>query len=200
MASKKTRQAGVGAKCSIIPRYIHPKQDLRNLPERVHVVVASREEKTINKKQQVCYTFNFNGSFCFANIRFCKIEEEGARKDFFDPPERQEESENFKEPKIKWKKSKAKEILTDMIVDGTIPEDPEDKTMLLDDIYQAPLLGLGWNSDRCLEALRRRLCSATSFVRSTLDGYSKVSYVVVASLLLAVSLGDTTTMYEVVTS
>ncbi|MEL7343110.1 MAG: hypothetical protein AAGM67_21680, partial [Bacteroidota bacterium] len=44
-------------------------------------------------------------------------------------------SNQFKEPKVKWKKSTAQKILFEMLLEGTIPDSKEDVSMSLEHIY-----------------------------------------------------------------
>jgi hypothetical protein len=73
-----------------------------------------------------------------------KITEEGKKEDLFDPPGPDEEEEvdvrgPFREPKIKWRKSKAKQLLYEAIMDGVVPLEAKDEhgnmTMSIKDIY-----------------------------------------------------------------
>lgn len=131
---QKGERPGKGAVCTVITRFIHPKQNNPNKQHRSSVVLTDRVVKLVNRKEQQCFTFTIdggNGEECFAIERYCKVVKEGPKKDFFDPLL---EDDDFKEPSIKWKKSKAKEILTEMIIQGDIPEDPDDPTPV-DDIY-----------------------------------------------------------------
>jgi hypothetical protein len=134
MAPRRKRP-GVGAKASLLTRFIHPKQNNPDKSHRSDVILISRETLLVNRKQQVCFTFNLNGTLCHAVQSHFNIEEEGKREDLFDPPEREIETNNFKEPKIKWQKSKAKKDLYNLIMEGVISDDPSDHSTLIEDIY-----------------------------------------------------------------
>ena len=139
--SKNKLYAGTGAICSILTRFIHPKLHNPDKDHRSIVKLISKEEKTVNRKRQVCYTFKIvcdnNTEYCAVKKHF-KIEKEGNRDDFFETPPRQLESATFKEPKTKWRKSQAKKILYELIRDGTVPlhaTDSNGQPMSMEDIY-----------------------------------------------------------------
>ncbi|KAG7356966.1 hypothetical protein IV203_001654 [Nitzschia inconspicua] len=135
MAMKKRgERPGKGAKCSVLTRFIYPKQNVTNSQQRSEVVLVAREERMVNRKLQRCFTFVLDGNECFANERYCKVLQEGKKEDLFEPFTCEEETVGFKEPRIKWKKSKAKDILTYMIIQGDISDDPNDPTPV-DDIF-----------------------------------------------------------------
>ena len=142
MANRKLR-AGVGAKASVLTRFIHPKQHNGDPKHRSNVVLIGREERSVNQKDQVFYTFRMDDSeaVMYAVTRHVKILEQGKKEDFFDKMTPTEEAAEalaavFKEPKTKWRKSKAKKILYQAILDGTVPlNDKNFETMSLEDIY-----------------------------------------------------------------
>jgi nitroimidazol reductase NimA-like FMN-containing flavoprotein (pyridoxamine 5'-phosphate oxidase superfamily) len=86
----------------------------------------------VNCKVRRSFTFIVNENEWFENERYCKVIVEGKKEDLFDPGERDEETEVFKEPKIKWRKSKAKEIPTNMIIQ-------EDSSTPIDDIFMVSM-------------------------------------------------------------
>jgi hypothetical protein len=139
MTTKRKKRPGKGAICSVLTKFIHPKQYNEDPTHRSDVLLISREERKVNGKIQMCYTFRVveetDGPICHAVMRHFRIEKEGKREDLFDNPQREQEAEGFKEPKIKWRKSKAKAILWALILDGTVPQDPKNTTMSLEDIY-----------------------------------------------------------------
>ena len=115
---KKTLRPGVGAKATILTRFIHPRIENLDKQHRSEVVLVAREERNVNRKQQTCYTFslvNDDSNLIHHAVKtHFKIIKEGTKEELFDPPgpdaeeEEEEENEPFKEPKIKWRKSKAK--------------------------------------------------------------------------------------------
>lgn len=132
--AKKKLYAGKGATCSILTRFIHPKQHNEDKQHRSKIVLLAKEMKLVNRKQQQCYTFTIVGgddTVFHAVMKHCVVEKEGKREDFFETPPREKEAANFREPKTKWRKSLAKKLLYDRIMDGTIPLLPEDQTMTL---------------------------------------------------------------------
>lgn len=133
----KKRRPGKGAKGSLLTRFIHPKIAC-DKNDRAEVVLEERKEMEVNKKYQMCYTFKLVGddeNIYHAVKSHVRIEEEGPKKDLFDPAGRDLETNAFKEPKIKWRKSLAKELLYERIIDGSIPLDPADESMSLEEIY-----------------------------------------------------------------
>jgi len=73
--------------------------------------------------------------------RYVKLVKEGDRSKRFVEVDSADE-EDFTEPKIKWRKSEAKEILYKLVVDGVIPLEAKDSnnqpTMAIRDIYNLP--------------------------------------------------------------
>ena len=148
-SSKLLLRAGVGAKCSIYTRFLHPKlhEYADQKDHRSSVVLISAEKMKVNKKMIDCYTCSVEGIddavFHAARTHF-KMEQNGPEGfDSFFIPLTEEEKEqqrqivtsgNFQEPRKKWKKSQARKILYEMIMDGTIDdEDNEDEN--IHDIY-----------------------------------------------------------------
>ena len=94
-------RAGVGAKVSILTKFIHPSEHVRtkhpNLEKqhRTEGVLIGREEKTVTRRLQECYTFrsgDFEGHVMHAVKRYVKIVEEGGEADLFDAPEAPEDN------------------------------------------------------------------------------------------------------------
>jgi hypothetical protein len=81
----------------------------------------------VNKKDQECFVFEENGVDYHAVKRYFKVIEEGDASGFNSLEEEaaqrraKEAADAFKEPKVKWRKSKAKHILYELLMDGTIP-------------------------------------------------------------------------------
>jgi hypothetical protein len=88
MAPRKKRP-GVGAKASLLTRFVHPKQNNPDKSHRLDVILISREALLVNRKEQVCFTFILNRVCCHAVQSHFRLEEEGKRGDLFDPPERE---------------------------------------------------------------------------------------------------------------
>jgi len=140
---KRKLRAGVGAKASILTKFIHPKQQNGDATHRSNVILISKEERKVNRKNQVCYTFCMDGDdrVMYAVERYFKILEEGNKEGYFvplNPAEEaaQKEAKVFKEPKTKWRKSKAKMILYEALLDSTVPlDDKRFEAMSLEDIY-----------------------------------------------------------------
>ena len=135
---KKKLRPGAGAKASLLTRFIHPKQNNSDKQHRSEVILTSREARNVNRKQQQCYTFVLAGVECHAVASHFKVLEEGKREDLFDDPgpeeeEYPEESPYFKEPKTKWRNSKAKRLLYAALMEGIVPM--EANSMSLHDIY-----------------------------------------------------------------
>jgi hypothetical protein len=134
---KMKMRAGAGAKATVLTKMIYPRQSNPN--GKSTVVLMAEETKTINKRQQPCYTFRVDGddTICYAIKRYVHVFEEGDHDKLFDPNENQRPSQRSNQQqhenkKNKWRKSKAKKILYDMLLDGTVPMD---NTMPLEDIY-----------------------------------------------------------------
>lgn len=136
----------MGTKCSIFTRFLHPQQ-VQYSGQKEHrssVELVGAQTIKIKNKEKDCYLCTVDGAddvFHAAKSHF-KIEEEGPEDLFFVPLTDEEKegrrqaktSEKFQEPKTKWKKSEAKKILWNMILDGTI-SDSDNETEDLTDIY-----------------------------------------------------------------
>ena len=134
-------RAGAGAKATVLTKMIYPRQSNPN--GKSTVVLMAEETKTINKRQQPCYTFVVDGddnNICYAIKRYVHVFEEGDHDKLFDPNENQrpsrqrakQQQQSKENKKNKWRKSKAKQILYEMLLDGTVPME---NTMPLEDIY-----------------------------------------------------------------
>ena len=138
-------------------------------------------------RNQLCYAFRLDGNdetIYHAVTSHFRVENEGRREDLFDAPEREKENESFKEPSIKWGKSKAKGLLYERILDGSIPLNPEDSLMTLEEIYsvEAEFHKYQWNfvvMDGDSEKPRKigkpdptpKLSKAAAMVASQLNAY-----------------------------
>ncbi len=137
MARKKKLRAGSGAKCSIMTRFLHPKQIefANDKQHRSTVTLLSKLRKKVNRKDQDCYMCSKEGlqdqGELYAVASHFKIEEEGPKELLFDPVSESDAEEQpmgvFKEPKVKWKKSEAKRILYHLILDGSVPDHATDE-------------------------------------------------------------------------
>ena len=134
-------RAGEGAKATILTRYIYPRQPGYNpkSKEESVVVLIAEAEITINKKKQECYTFTVTGDdnsehVCHAIKRYVHVYEEGDKTKVFDLTLPGPETLHaLLENKVKWRKSKAKKVLYELLIDGIVPM--EDGVMPLEDIY-----------------------------------------------------------------
>lgn len=143
MSKKKKLYPGIGAKGSILSRFLKPK-----LPEnsekdhRSNVLLFDffYEGRRLN------FRFHLEGDetkrVYSAISRFVKITEEGELHDLFFESDKRPKSlrdakallDAEKEPD-KWGKSKARQLLYDDLMDGLVPLDPKDKSMSIEDIY-----------------------------------------------------------------
>ena len=63
------KQHGIGARCTILTKYVHPSHLVREShvnsdkealsKHRIEVVLVGVEEKLVNRKKQSCFTFRF---------------------------------------------------------------------------------------------------------------------------------------------
>lgn len=164
MARKKLRP-GVGANASILTRFIHPRLENPDRQHRSQVVLSGREDIVVNRKLQQCFLFSLDGvdGTFHAVAKHFKILNEGPRDSFFDPAD-PEESGPFKEPKIKWRKSRAKKLLYNDLLDGVVPMEQQDangnETMSIEDIYMIHEEFLLYDFDKFknrLKALRKKI-------------------------------------------
>ena len=149
MGKNRKLYAGVGAKCTILTRFIHPRVVIDDKGHRTTIKLLSKERKTISRKQQECFVFTCldgpaSDTTGYSVKSHVIITKEGNKSLFFSSEdvaaaEKREEAENFIEPTIKWRKSKAKNLLHKAIMNGTVPEKALDidgnTTMTLDAIY-----------------------------------------------------------------
>jgi hypothetical protein len=146
MTKKVKLFPGIGAKCTVLTRFIHPRVVPDDQNHRTTVVLMEKEQKKVNQRQQECFVFRCLDGPSSNNICYCvkshlTVTEEGDRVAFFYPEdvaaaEYRDEQANFVEPKITWRNSKAKQLLHDAIVDGRIPEeDNGDEIMGIEETY-----------------------------------------------------------------
>jgi hypothetical protein len=112
MARKRKLRPGKGAKALIITRFIKPNQPLPD-----------------NNKAKDIYKFRYEldaeedgGDVLSANVRYGKVTMEGGRNDLFDGPG-EPLPEPFKEPKRKWRNSRARRLLYDDVKNGVVQFD-----------------------------------------------------------------------------
>jgi hypothetical protein len=132
-------RAGEGAKAKILTRMIYPRHQDNEPKSESIVVLIDEADITVNRKLQQCYRFKVDGDddqICHAIKRYVHVFEEGDKDKLFDPtlPGPEEQSKEKKKKKDNWRKSKAKQILYEMLMDGTVPME-DDPNMPLEDIY-----------------------------------------------------------------
>lgn len=122
---------GIGAKGSILTRFIKPKQVAVNedANHRSNIVIRGWYS---NNKGTVYYEFlcdNGDTALQYGAARMVKIHEEGTPTEFFigQAPQR---AEKAKEPKVKWNKSTARKLLYEDIRTGLVT-----KEMTKEEIY-----------------------------------------------------------------
>ena len=145
-----TVKAGIGTQCSIFTKFLQPPPiDVEELEDgnRTNVVLVREETVTRGKKEIKGYICTIVGwenaeqEFWAPWNRF-KKEKEGPEEGFFTPLTQEEKEERrvqkasaaFIEPKIKWRKSKAKQVLYEMIMEGII-SDVDDESENIEEIY-----------------------------------------------------------------
>ena len=131
----KTLFAGVGAKGTVLSRFVTPKTHDVPDEDRMDVVLVGEEKQTIRGgKEKTLYTFRRETDgdeqplLLSATARYVKIVKEGDPHMYFDPKALEKKirgAESFKEPKIKWKKSKGKRLLYKDLMDGIVPLDDD---------------------------------------------------------------------------
>ena len=96
MPPKKKKQIGVGAHCSVLLKYLHPKQKIdeviplnarRNKQELDECVVVSRETRNIKRKPKICIVLkhnSFGNNHIYCAERYAKVKVEGEEDGFFD--------------------------------------------------------------------------------------------------------------------
>jgi hypothetical protein len=96
MPPKKKKQIGVGAHCSVLLKYLHPKQKIdeviplnarRNKQELDECVVVSRETRNIKRKPKICIVLkhhSFGDNHIYCAERYAKVRIEGEEDGFFD--------------------------------------------------------------------------------------------------------------------
>ena len=90
---RKTKRAGVGAKCSVIIRFVHPSREVSKViqnssaNERLNDLLLIKEDRrNVNHRESTCYVFRhekFESIELYAAKRLVKIEVEGPEDGFF---------------------------------------------------------------------------------------------------------------------
>jgi hypothetical protein len=135
MHGKKAKKlyAGAGAKGTVLYRFVTPKTTDDD-EERMNVVLVGELKQVQGGKEKTVYTFRreHDGEerpLLSAIARYVKIVEEGDPRKYFDPKALENKlrgADSFKEPRVKWKKSKARRLLYQDLTDGVVPlaDDP----------------------------------------------------------------------------
>jgi hypothetical protein len=150
MARKRKLRPGKGAKAIILTRFIKPNQPLpdNNRDHRSNLVLVERVK---DAKAKDIYKFRYDidaeeeaGNFLSANVhhvlsanvRYVKVTMEGDSNDLFDGPG-EPLPEPFKEPKKKWRNSRARRLLYDDVKNGVVQFGGNNNkpVMALEDIY-----------------------------------------------------------------
>lgn len=133
MPRRRGKRAGVGAKATILSKYIQPKQNNVDKSHRSDIILESQFD---DEKGKACYEFRFAdnpyGPLLYGNTRFIKVLEEGDPEGIFDLGEGEKGM-------VKWKDSEARRLLYEDVLDGIIPLTAKDSeghtTMELEEIY-----------------------------------------------------------------
>ena len=94
---RKKLHHGVGAKCEVLTKFIHPSKHVRDkyinhdnsamVNHQMEVLLVGVEDKIVRNKYQLCYTFradNFPGILLYAVKKHVVVKEEGAVEHFFE--------------------------------------------------------------------------------------------------------------------
>jgi hypothetical protein len=130
MAKQRKLRPGKGAKGSVLTRFIKPNQHVPYAGHRSDVIIESRLTDEEGRKEM--YSFRYEGmpesQVLYASARYVRIEEEGEIGEIFDDPEGEQG-----EGKVPWANSKARTLLYNDVLTGTIPL--ERGTISLENIY-----------------------------------------------------------------
>jgi hypothetical protein len=92
---------GTGAKCSLITRFAYAKRTGLEKDHRTTCILTKMQTIALNRKQQICFFFEVDGTEYYAAKRYFTVEEEGDEAGFFFPEdaaqrkkEREEEKKN----------------------------------------------------------------------------------------------------------
>lgn len=169
-------RAGIGAKARILTKMIYPKRPA-NAGEQTIVILEAEQEIMINRKMQPCYTFKIDGTneSCHAIKRYVHVTEEGDAANIFDKLLPGPEDPIFAKPKkqVKWRKSKSKKILYELLMDGIIPLE-EDQLMPAQDIYLMDPEFANYSFDTFkagLNRLRKKIAELASRAEEDLEAF-----------------------------
>ncbi|KAG7352705.1 hypothetical protein IV203_008753 [Nitzschia inconspicua] len=140
---------GIGAKCTILTRFMKPNGGLSNEKDHRSIVVL---REFFYEGHRLCFRLNLDGDdqqkIYHSNARYVRIDSEGGIDDFFFEADKKKRHDGDaidkaeaimskkKEPAIKWKHSRARQLLYQDIMDNKVPLDPKDDLSLsLEDIF-----------------------------------------------------------------
>jgi hypothetical protein len=105
MDKKKKLFAGVGAKCTVLTKFVRPK--LAGFADDHRTTCILKEMRTIrvNKKDQECFVFEENGVDYHAVKRYFKVIEEGDASGFF-PRRKQQHNEEPRRQQMRLRSQK----------------------------------------------------------------------------------------------
>ncbi|KAG7345414.1 hypothetical protein IV203_032945 [Nitzschia inconspicua] len=135
---------GVGAKGTIMTRFIKPKNSFRGKDKDHRSVVVLKEHYFEGRKLFFRFTVDEDDDRTFyASSRMVRIDAEGKVEDFFlEADKNRRHIENAKttlkqqkESTIKWKNSKARQLLYQDIMDGNVALEEGDETKSLEEIF-----------------------------------------------------------------
>jgi hypothetical protein len=142
---KSKLYAGVGARATVLKRFVTPSDNTTaDDVERLKVILVGQNTQQSQGRQKETYNFRLENDsddrpLLSANARYVKIVAEGDPHKFFDPNALEKKLralEQFVEPRIKWQKSRAKDILMADINEGIVPlDDKKDQTTDAKAIY-----------------------------------------------------------------
>jgi hypothetical protein len=148
MVKKKKLFPGIGATGTILTRFVKPNEGLSK--EKGHRSTVVLKESYF-EGHRLCFRFILDGGddqkTYYANSRYVKIEKEGSLDDFFFDGDKKRRGNadaiaeatellsKTKEPDIKWKNSKARQLLYKDLVKGIVPLDPKDQSLDIEDIF-----------------------------------------------------------------
>lgn len=172
------KRAGVGAKCTILTRYIIPKQAVPNGNKQHRSKIVLVNEFT-NEQGKKCYRFKFDGDdfddndeMMHANRRWIHVEEEGATENFFPEdavPLGPQPDGKWIEPKVKWAKSVAKSLMYRDIKRGNIPLQLDENTMTFEDVYLMHPEYADWDPQKMKGRLKRMQAACQENVNRAQD-------------------------------
>jgi hypothetical protein len=129
MSSTKRLRAGVGAKATVLTRFIKPKQAVPD-GDKQHRSEVVLIECIVDEKGKDAYSFKYvedesDGMLLIANARYVRVTEEGDEERLFEDEGEGERS------KVKWKDSQARRLLYMDILKGDITPDMSTEEIFL---------------------------------------------------------------------